>query len=321
MNGFSIIVCTFNGGKYLPITTDYLAALKIPANVGVEVIVADNNSTDSTYEIALGQINKFGTNVLYKVIKEKTAGKINALISAIKTSRYDWVVICDDDNWLDANYLIEAHQLIFQFNDVGIFGGQSKIAVDKNVVVPDWFIKSADKYAIGKQQPDNGYITHKQNLWGAGSIILKSPLQFALQAVKPLLAEDRGEDSEICFRFVLMGYKMYYANELMIQHFMPTSRISMAYHNEFLEKIKPSRNVLNKYHQFIKYYVLNHKPVLARIKWPVYYGLSKFGTIKHSNPDAAHAMINLFTPFGKDSDFKSIKQFYKAVKFFHTKSV
>ena len=59
MKGVSIIICCYNSSKRLPTTLNTLLNLNVPPLTNWEVIVVNNNSTDTTSELAHTEQAKF----------------------------------------------------------------------------------------------------------------------------------------------------------------------------------------------------------------------------------------------------------------------
>ncbi len=99
---FSIVVPTYNGAKELPDTLRSLAALTTGADW--ELIVVDNNSTDSTREIVEAAAQTFPTELRYMLETEQ--GRSAALNAGIRQARGEIIATTDDDvrvepDWLD----------------------------------------------------------------------------------------------------------------------------------------------------------------------------------------------------------------------------
>jgi glycosyltransferase involved in cell wall biosynthesis len=136
--GITVIICTFNGKQRLGETITHIASQLMPENIGWEVILADNASTDGS---ALFAETTWGLcrvkNVPFRVIHESQPGKIYALQHAINAANYEYLVICDDDNWLSSGYLEKAFELLQAMPDVGAIGGQGIPVTDGSF--PEWF--------------------------------------------------------------------------------------------------------------------------------------------------------------------------------------
>ena len=91
----SIVICTYNGSKYLSQQLDSIFAQTYPLH---EVIVQDDGSTDDTWNIIEKYANKFPQMRIYRN-KEKQGINANFL-SAMQQATGDYIAIADqDDIW------------------------------------------------------------------------------------------------------------------------------------------------------------------------------------------------------------------------------
>jgi len=250
--GISIIICCYNSESRLPKTLEYLAKQEINKDIPIEVIVVDNASTDRTKEIAKLEWGKYRTDFLFKVIEEKTPGKNFACKKGLKESQYAYFLFCDDDNWLQSDYLQRAFDLMELNPQIGALGGQG-IAVS-DIDIPDWFFDFAYFFAVGKQAKVSGNISKRGFIWGAGTMSRRDLVQKAFDDKYPLLTQGRtgnqlisGEDPEFCRRILFLGYTLYYDEALVYYHYMSPNRLTWAYKKRLSEGIDASRNMTGKY--------------------------------------------------------------------------
>ncbi|MBU6157911.1 MAG: glycosyltransferase family 2 protein, partial [Bacteroidetes bacterium] len=311
------LICTYNGEKNLPATLDHLKRLNTDHNrLLYEIVIVDNASTDGTYSLACKYAADYSNSVSITVLQEPKQGKVYAMQKALPLLKYDYVVICDDDNWLQEDYLMIADEVFETYPKVGVLGGMSKLAVEEGFETPDWFWKVAPAYAVGRQVEKPGFVDYKQNLWGAGCIIKKEPFSFCINQVEMLLANDRGEDTEICYRMLMLGYELYYEDRLVLQHFMPPNRLRWDAVTLFLQINKESyrQEVLPKYHLFFKYYIYKRFRWLSKMKWSVIYMCNRLGFVDSRSDKNYRNGVEIFTDFGVSNEFKRINTFYKLSK-------
>jgi glycosyltransferase involved in cell wall biosynthesis len=311
---FSIIICTHNGKNRLKDTLHCLEILDLNQEIDYEVIVVDNASDELCFDEFNFLVSKFSRNDKFKYLVELEKGKDLALVKGLINASNDWIIICDDDNWIQPNYLIVAKMLIERYRDVMLFGSRSIPEFQNGFEVPEWFSKNALRYACGTQYAQSGYLTFKQDIWGAGSIINKRVLKFILESEKLILTNRRGEDTEIFYRLILLDFKAFYSSELLFKHYMPESRLSEENHLNMIQSDKSSRSVLEKYHKFIKYYHFNNLRFLSKIKWIFIGFLKKFLLLKGDNSGSIGFFIDLHSFFTKDKDLKSIKSYYSKAR-------
>lgn len=231
MKGFSIIVCSYNGSNRVSKVINVLTQLKV-SNFLFEIIIVDNNSNDDTYNIAL-QAALLVDKIKVHIIKEEKPGKANALIEGFKYASYDYLVVCDDDNLLNENYLVIADSLFFDYPHIGIIGGKGILPDDYQL--PHWFYLHENAWAIGNQHCTSGEIKGEfPSVWGAGMLIRKSVwnqlidngFSSFLTGKKTSKVKMAGEDTELCILANSIGYGILYDERLTYIHALPTSRIT-----------------------------------------------------------------------------------------------
>ena len=249
--GVSIVVCTYNGGNRLPKTLAHLALQKIVEDIPWEIIVVDNASTDNSLQIAEEEWIKYPSKANFRVLSEPNPGKNNALDTGINSTVYDLVLICDDDNWLNEDYVEKAYQRMQSDDKIGAAGGRG-IGVS-DVEFPGWFEKDGYAFAVGKQAEATGDISGKKYLWGAGMIFRKSLYTKAYSGAPSFLSGPqkdlvtRGEDVEFCLRILILGYTLFYDDSLIYQHFIPQNRLTDDYRKKLLNGYNAETYILNLY--------------------------------------------------------------------------
>ena len=116
---FTIVVCTYNGERFLNRCLTALENLDELHDLTEKIYVVDNNSSDSTPEIA----KKFcEQDNLFEYVFEKRQGLSYAREQAVKATT-EWIIYVDDDNILDKNWLIELKKTIESHKGVGVVNG------------------------------------------------------------------------------------------------------------------------------------------------------------------------------------------------------
>lgn len=262
-SGVSIIICSHNGEQKLKPTLEHIAAQKIPPNCLAEVIYVDNASNDNSVDVVQSIWTKIGPpHIPIKIIKENKAGKYFALQTAVAHAGYSYFIICDDDNWLVSDYVARAYTLLNNDSEIGAVGGLS-VAVfeDANTDLPDWFCENTQRYAIGAQGEKSGDVSRRKQLWGAGMASRTALYRIFYEKHPSLfisLKEETGhfvaEDTEYCLRLLLRGYKLFYDDSLVLQHFVPKERLSLAYNKKLKERIESSFDIIERYNLATKCY-------------------------------------------------------------------
>ncbi len=164
-NGISIIICCYNSASRLPETLNHIAALRVPDTIKWEIIVVNNASTDNTKEVAQREWDQYACSAAFKIVDEHKIGLSSARMKGIGEARYEYFLFCDDDNWLDDNYIELAYTIMEENPFIGVLGGQSEGVYEGNP--PDWFIRKRGHFAIGEQNEQSGDLTQIRGwVWG-----------------------------------------------------------------------------------------------------------------------------------------------------------
>ena len=253
--GISIVICCYNSESRLPKTLEYLAKQEIKKDIPIELIIVNNASTDSTREIAQLEWAKYPTDFLFRIVDEETPGHMFARQRGGQESQYEYVLFCDDDNWLQSDYLQKAFDLMESNPRIGALSGKG-IEVSE-IDFPEWFSDFKISWAVGELY-DSGNVSKKGWIWGAGMITRKEVLTKVLDKKYPFLNQGRtgniltsGDDCEICKRVLLLGYELYYEKSLLFYHYLPPDRLTWAYKKRLFEGFESSNVILQKYDDII----------------------------------------------------------------------
>lgn len=250
--GISVIVCCYNSSLLLPETLKHLALQKLVEDIPWEVIIVNNASFDNTEEAAFNEWSKYNASAGFKVVSEQEQGIIYARKKGLSFARYEYILFCDDDNWLQNDYLEKAFQLMEKLPDAGALGGCSEVVTDG--LLPEWWEENKNSFAVGNQAVKSGDVTQRGYLWGAGLITRKIILDSVFDSRYPFILSGRkgnqvisGDDSEICSRIILLGWKLYYHEDLNFKHFLPKERLTDEYRDKLIAGFESTYGIQKKY--------------------------------------------------------------------------
>jgi glycosyltransferase involved in cell wall biosynthesis len=262
--GVSVIICCYNSAARLPATLQHLAQQILPPGFSMEIILVNNASTDNTVSLAEETWKKFDLkNGQSKVVDEPKAGQMFARIKGAQEAKFETLVFCDDDNWLDENYVSLAYRLLQKDGMIGAGGGQN-LPVTNADAYPEWFDEYKDNYGLGIPAEKSGDVSNKTFVLGAGLITRKSLFLKIFTNEYPSLLNGRdgkklstGDDFEYCKRLLLWDYKLYYDENLKLQHFIPKERLTIEYRDKLMQGIKEAGKILMEYDLAIHIYKKN----------------------------------------------------------------
>lgn len=254
--GVSIIICCYNTGEKISTTLNFIAKQNLINSIDIDLILVNNNSSDLTVEWASETWKTLNVSFPLRIVNEYKQGLIYARKKGILSAKYETIIFCDDDNWLDSNYCQIAFDSINANSLIGAFGGAGMPVSD--IDLPNWFHKVQNDYACGTQMMNSGDATTKGFLWGAGLVSRKSILENVFNDNFPFILTGRkgkqlsaGDDTEICKRILLMGYKLEYNSNLKYYHFIEKKRLRITYYKNMVNGFKKSQKSLIIYDKIL----------------------------------------------------------------------
>jgi len=238
VDSVSVLVCTFNRASCLGDTLDALVRLRVPNDCRAEIVIVDNNSTDSTPELVARAAAASPIPITY--VFEPRQGKSFALNAGLTRAGGDVLALTDDDVLTDPGWL-EGIVRAFRTRDVTFAFGK---------VLPRW----------GCLPPPELLTERAHEIWGPLAIVDygDAPTEYTAEStgqklpVGASLAFSRaallsvggwrtdlgkvdntlisGEDHEIFFRLRRANlYRGLYDPTIVVLHYVPPSRLTRRY--------------------------------------------------------------------------------------------
>lgn len=270
MQGVSIIICAYNSGKKLEPTLAYLSRQTTNPGLLLELIIVDNACTDNSIQLAEQAWLKAGNPFPLRIIKEAKAGLNFARIAGIKAARNEYLILCDDDNWLDTEYALKVIAHFKAMPQVAVIGGVGEAVSD--VPLPAWFHSvNGFGYAVGTEGRKTGFV---DSVYGAGMALRKSAFLVAINSRDFILTDRKGKslssggDSEICQVIKEAGYKIYLDESMRFRHYLSKERLSWPYYLKLRKSFGQATALLQRQN--------NNVPTTG--KWRSRLSLLKFGS-------------------------------------------
>ncbi len=245
----SVVVCVYNGASRLPITLKHLAAQQGMDSAHWEVILVDNASNDDSGATAAAIWPALSAVTPLRVMVESRPGLTHARSCGVAAAQGAVIVFVDDDNWLAPDYLHLACAILESRPDVGICGGRVDPAFE--APPPPWFHDHQNWFAVGRQAPRSGEV---DCIWGCGMAVRAQLAREMLLSQDEVLLSDRigsslssGGDTQLSLRVRLAGWKVWYAEELRLKHWMPATRMQWRYLVRLVYAIGQDEQHLKRY--------------------------------------------------------------------------
>ena len=232
MKGVSVVICCYNSSSRLPETIRYLSRQIVSDTIKWEVIIVNNASTDNTVEVAKREWDLYRPITPLIIIDQPIPGLSYAREKGIEVSNYEYILFCDDDNWLSWDYIEKGGRLLLENKEIVILGGKGIAECEGDK--PKWFdLIKEGTYAIGAENRKTGY-TH--SVYGAGMFLRKDLFYYLKERnIKNLLSDRKegklssGGDTEFCKIAELLGRRIWYQDDMEFTHFIPSSRLNWDY--------------------------------------------------------------------------------------------
>lgn len=252
----TVVVCCYNSARRLQPTLEHLVSQQLRSELNYELVLIDNNSTDNTSELAANIWKSFNSKINLTVVREPLSGLSHARKTGVSVAKGEIIIFCDDDNWLDVNYLQIAFDFMKNHPQVGILGGKG-IAVS-SAEFPDWFSTYQGDYAVGVQGLESGEISNRGYVWGAGMTVRKKEILSLYNAGFSGSLTGRkgadlqaGDDSEICKWYLIVGKSLYFNELLVFRHYIEEFRLTIDYNKKLNQGFSQSQIALNQYNFII----------------------------------------------------------------------
>ncbi|MGH9354142.1 MAG: glycosyltransferase, partial [Terriglobia bacterium] len=226
MMDISVVVCTYNRAASLKITLSSLRALEAPSSLKWEILMVDNNSTDSTRDVIEEFANTSGLNVRY--IFEPQQGRSFALNAGIREAKGEIVAFTDDDVTFDPQWMLSLKQALDEW---GCIAAAGKIVPVWNDPVPSWFQlegqQAVGHFDMGETPKGTNYAHGANGAFRREAFEKYGTFQTGVSVDGKLLGGY--EDDEFGHRLTSRGEKIMYVPGAIVYHPVETHKLNKAY--------------------------------------------------------------------------------------------
>jgi glucosyl-dolichyl phosphate glucuronosyltransferase len=224
----SVVLPTYERAASLLTTLRSFSSLIIPAELTWELLVVDNNSTDSTREV----VKMFARTAAFPVryVFEKTQGRSAALNAGIAEAKGEIVVFTDDDVLLHQDWLSNLKQTFDRFHCAAVAG---RVVPVWNHPKPDW-LEMEGQFAVVNFELGDELKEIKEPPLGANSAFRREVFQqhglFRLDlGVTGSRHTITCEDTEFGERLIRAGDKIVYCPAATVYHPVDPNRTTKKY--------------------------------------------------------------------------------------------
>jgi glycosyltransferase involved in cell wall biosynthesis len=226
----TVAICTWNRARLLDATLAELCKMRVPDGLDWEVVVVDNNSTDTTPSVVESYVGRLPI----RRVVEPVAGIANARNCALRSARADLLLFTDDDVLVDDEWLNAYVEAARRWPDAGYFGG----------IITPWYELEPPSW-IRENAEDLGPIVGVRHLGATervlgpdeppfGANVAFRRKAFSTQRYDPRLGRTRddqvnGEDTTYARGLAAAGFQGVYVPSAKIKHYFVASRMTLAY--------------------------------------------------------------------------------------------
>jgi glycosyltransferase involved in cell wall biosynthesis len=225
---FTVAIPAYNSEKTLPLVLEQLRSQTNIASITWEVIVVDNNSTDSTAQIVQDFQVNWLPHVPLRYCLESQQGSAYARLRAVKEANSDFVGFLDDDNLPALDWVAASYQFGQAHPRAGSFGGQIQGRFE---TPPPKGFEKAKTFLVIRNYANEPKRFEPEKLRlppGAGLVVRK---QAWCESVPDRFtrAHRGGHDYEISLHMHNKGWEIWYNPSMQIEHLIPSWRMERRY--------------------------------------------------------------------------------------------
>ena len=228
----SVVICTFNRCQSLARTLESLTQLTMPQSTAWEVLVVDNNSGDTTRQVAESFCQRFPELIRY--VSERRPGKSVALNRGIAEASGEILAFTDDDVVFSSDWL---HNLTRNLAGDEWVGAAGRTLPDGTLQVPPWLPcnrrDALAPLAIFDPPIEAGPLNAAP--YGVNMAFRRKVFEIYggfrtdLGPNPNSEAPQKSEDSEFGHRLLAGGERIRYEPSAILYHSVPQSRLRKSY--------------------------------------------------------------------------------------------
>ena len=227
----TVAICTWNRAALLEKTLDALARVRVPDELEWDVLVVDNNSTDTTSSV----LDRFKDRLPLRTAFEPRQGKAFALNRCLAEARGRYVLFTDDDVLVSPVWLTSFVAAAAAYPAACAFGGPIDPWFEQQP--PDEYLRAFPLLRIGfcglNYNLPLGYLPDDAWLWGANWAVDRLGLggccfdsELGPSPTTGLLG---GEERHLLAQLRARGGSVVWVPDMCVRHFVPLERMKRDY--------------------------------------------------------------------------------------------
>jgi glycosyltransferase involved in cell wall biosynthesis len=210
-----------------------LARQELPPDVGYEVLVVDNNSSDDTAAVA----RKFTEqpSSIFRYVFEPAQGLSFARNRGTKEARGEIVAFIDDDAIADPDWLAQLLTTYEREPRAACVGGKVVLQFPPGLL-PDWYDSRLDGFLSARDLPygparSDRDFPHGVNISFRKACLLQVGSFYPLLGWGGRVGKVRlpGEETEMCLRLMRAGHEVVFQPAARVLHIVPPQRLRKEY--------------------------------------------------------------------------------------------
>lgn len=266
----TVAICTYNGVDEVPVVLDHLREQENVEDVGWEVLVVDNNSTDATEAVVRKQKQAWRRDADLRYTFEGRQGKSHALQTGVEEARGRCIAFLDDDNLPAPDWVAAAHRFAEAHPRAGAFGGQIHGRFEEEPPTSFGLVKPL--FALNERTDEICY-SAGGNLQlaapGAGLVVRRRAWEESVPNTglefKGPTGDSRGtlgEEFELQWRLYQNDWEIWHNPKMHLDHKIPSERLEEEYLEDFFRAIG-----LSRYSTRMMRFESWQRPLVAVVYW------------------------------------------------------
>jgi len=230
-------ICTLNRAASLRRTLVSLAECVVPTGVELEIVVADNGSTDDTPDV----IKEFETSLPVRRIAEPRQGLSHARNAVVGAARGGYLLWTDDDCVVDRRWLAAYAGAIDRWPDAAVLGGPIRPEFEGET--PPWLTRVAARVKTAYAARDLGREPLDLDV-NANRVPFGANYGLRLHEQRAHLYDPRlgrggalpvsvGEETEVMRAILREGGSGRWVPDAIVTHCIPSDRQTTAYLRDY----------------------------------------------------------------------------------------